>query len=118
MKWILILCAALAGATEVRAQVVGHPAGCPSVSFCGCGASVRVFGHPVRGLWLAANWFRYPSAQAASGMVAVRRHHVMVIERVTGRGRAVVYDANSGHHRTQVHEVSLAGYSIRNPRGG
>jgi hypothetical protein len=42
----------------------------------------------------------------------------MVIERVTGHGRAIVYDANSGHHRTQVHEVSLAGYSIRNPRGG
>ncbi len=97
---------------------LAHPAGCPSTSFCGCGASIEVFGHSVRDLWLAANWFRFPPAQPAPGMVAVRSHHVMVIRSVVGPGTAVVFDANSGHHRTQVHTVSLAGYSIRNPHGG
>jgi hypothetical protein len=105
-------------AVSVAAQELPHPAGCPSVSFCGCGAAIEVFGRPVRDLWLASNWFRFPSTSPAPGMVAVRQHHVMVIRSVTGQGRAVVFDANSGHHRTQVHEVSLAGYSIRNPHGG
>lgn len=97
---------------------LAHPAGCPSTAFCGCGASIEVFGHSVRDLWLAANWFRFPRAEPAPGMVAVRSHHVMVIRSVVGPGTAVVFDANSGHHRTQVHTVSLAGYSIRNPHGG
>ena len=95
-----------------------HPAGCPATEFCACGAAVEVFGRPIRELWLAANWFRFPPAALAPGMAAVRQHHVMVIKQVVGPNRAVVYDANSGHHRTQVHEVSLQGYSIRNPRGG
>lgn len=99
-------------------QELAHPSGCPSSNFCGCGASIEVFGHSVRDLWLAANWFRFPSVQAAPGMVAVRSHHVMVIRSVVGPGVALVYDANSGHHRTQVHTVSLAGYSIRNPHAG
>ena len=94
-----------------------HPSGCPATEFCGCGASVEVFGHSVRDLWLAANWFRFPPTQPAPGMVAVRSHHVMVIRNVVGPDTAVVFDANSSHHRTQIHTVSLAGYSIRNPRG-
>jgi hypothetical protein len=32
-------------------------------------------------------------------------------------GRALVYDATSGHHLTRVHVRSLAGYRIRNPKG-
>ena len=28
-------------------RVIPHPAGCPSRQYCGCGASVEVFGHPV-----------------------------------------------------------------------
>ena len=103
---------------EVGRQELPHPAGCPSVAFCGCGASIEVFGHSVRDLWLAANWFRFPPASPAPGMVAVRQHHVMVIKSVVGAGQAVVFDANSGHHRTQIHVVSLAGYRIVNPRGG
>lgn len=108
----------LGGVSDVAATELAHPAGCPSTAFCGCGASVEVFGHSRRDLWLAAAWFRFPPAQAAPGMVAVRSHHVMVIRSVVGPGMAVVYDANSGHHRTQLHTVSLAGYSIRNPHGG
>ena len=103
---------------SVDARELPHPSGCPATAFCGCGAAVEIFGKPLRELWLAANWFKFPHASPAPGMVAVRQHHVMVIKQVVGANRAVVYDANSGHHRTQVHEVSLAGYSIRNPRGG
>lgn len=96
-------------------QVVSHPSGCPHTAFCGCGASVEVFGHPVRDLYLAANWFRFPHASPASGMVAVRNHHVFVIRSVNSDGTVVAYDANSGGHQTRVHTVSLSGYSVRNP---
>ncbi len=99
----------------VAAQSMPHPAGCPSTAFCGCGASIEVFGHSIRDLWLASNWFRFPVAAPAPGMVAVRQHHVFVIRQVLGNGRVFAYDANSGGHMTRIHEVSLAGYSIRNP---
>jgi hypothetical protein len=102
----------------VRAEtaVVEHPAGCPARAFCGCGAAVRVFGHSVRELWLAANWFKFPRAEPAPGMVAVRRHHVMVLEADLGGGVWKVYDANSGRHLTRVHARSIAGYAVVNPR--
>lgn len=93
-----------------------HPSGCPARAFCGCGVSVKVFGHPVRNLFLASNWFKFPHASAAPGMVAVRNHHVMYIESVDGNGNAVVYDPNSGGHQTRLHTRSLSGYSIRNPQ--
>lgn len=99
-------------------SVVGHPAGCPSRAFCGCGAAVRVFGSPVRSLWLAANWFKFPRSAPAAGMVAVRRHHVFVLEADLGGGVWQVYDANSGGHATRIHARSIAGYVIVNPRGG
>lgn len=98
-------------------QVVAHPAGCPSRAFCGCGASVRVFGHSVRDLWLASNWFRFPRAAPGAGMVAVRRHHVFVLEADLGGGVWQVYDANSGGHATRIHARSIAGYTIVNPHG-
>jgi hypothetical protein len=98
-------------------EIVAHPAGCPLVAFCGCGASVEVFGHSVGALWLAAAWLRFPPAAPAPGMAAVRAHHVMIIREYLGDDRALVYDANSGGHRTRVHVVSLRGYRIRNPRG-
>jgi hypothetical protein len=98
--------------------ILPHPAGCPRIAFCGCGAALEIFGRPIRSLWLAANWFHFPRAEPGPGMVAVRQHHVMVIRQYLGGGRARVYDANSGHHLTRIHDVSLAGYSIRNPHGG
>ncbi len=97
--------------------IVGHPAGCPGRAFCGCGAAVRVFGSPVRSLWLAAAWYRFPRAAPAPGHVAVRRHHVMVLEADLGSGVWRVYDANSGGHATRVHARSISGYTIVNPRG-
>jgi hypothetical protein len=98
--------------------ILSHPPGCPRRAFCGCGASVRVFGRPIRALYLAANWRKFPAATPRAGMVAWRHHHVMVIERMTGPQTALVYDANSGQHLTRLHERSLRGYRIVNPFGG
>ena len=57
--------------------IVEHPPGCPSRAFCGCGVALRVFGRHVRSLWLAANWFKFPPAHPAPGMVAeIGRAHV------------------------------------------
>jgi hypothetical protein len=76
-----------------------------------------VFGKPVRSLWLAANWLRFPRAAPAPGMVAARRGHVFVIRRVLGGGKVLAYDANSGGHKTRLHVRSLAGFAVVNPNG-
>lgn len=100
-----------------EAQLLPHPAGCPSRAFCGCGASIEVFGKSIRELWLAAEWFKFPRAEPAPGMVAVRRHHVFVIREVRARNMVLAYDANSGGRKTRIHLRSLAGYTVVNPRG-
>ena len=107
---------AMAEASGGRGQVVGgRPAGCPR-SFCGCGASIRVFGRIVPGLNLAANWLRFPRTAPAPGMVAARRGHVFVLERHVGGDTWMAYDANSGGHATRIHARSLRGYTVVNPR--
>lgn len=95
---------------------VAHPAGCPGRAFCGCGAAVRIFGKPIRSLWLAAAWFKFPRAAPAPGMAAVRRHHVFVLERPLSGDVWIAYDANSGRHATRIHARSIRGYTIVNPR--
>jgi hypothetical protein len=102
--------------TADTGTIVANPAGCPRRAFCGCGAAVRVFGRPIRKLWLAANWFRFPSTWPAPGMVAVRTHHVFVLESQVEGDVWICYDANSGGHRTRIHQRSIAGYRIVNPR--
>jgi hypothetical protein len=97
------------------AQIVSHPSGCPRTQFCGCGVSVKVFGHPVRELFAAANWRHFPSTTPASGMVAWRWHHVFVIEQVLDANTVLAYDPNSGGHLTRVHPVSLRGFRVVNP---
>lgn len=97
--------------------ILPHPAGCPSRAFCGCGAAVEVFGHSVRNLWLAAAWFKFPRAAPAPGMAAVRRGHVFVLRSHVAGSTWVVFDANSGGHATRVHERSISGLTIVNPRG-
>ena len=126
MKYLLVLAAllcALSTKAEARysraysaSAVVAHPAGCPRRAFCGCGAAVHVFGRPVRSLWLAANWFRFPRAAPAPGMAAVRRHHVFVLEQQIEGDIWLAFDANSGRHMTRVHARSIAGYTIVNPK--
>lgn len=101
----------------VSGEVVGgRPSGCPH-AFCGCGASLHLFGRIIPSLNLAANWFQFPRAAPAPGMAAVRRHHVMVLEADLGGGIWSVFDANSGRHLTRIHARSIAGYQIVNPHG-
>ena len=100
------------------AQVIGgRPAGCPR-QFCGCGASLHLFGKIVPGLNLAANWLRFPRAAPAPGMVAARRGHVFVLKQHLGGNTWLAHDSNSGRGLTRLHARSLAGYSIVNPHGG
>jgi len=99
------------------ATILPHPIGCPQKAFCGCGAAVEVFGRPIRSLWLAVNWLRFPRVAPAPGMVAARRGHVFVIKQVLGGGRVLAYDANSGRGRTHLHVRSLAGFVVVNPHG-
>mgnify|MGYP003336276702 CR=1 FL=1 len=96
-------------------QLQPHPDGCPRRLFCGCGVSVKVFGYPIRNLFLAANWLKFPRAAPGPGMVAARRGHVMYIISYDGSGSATVYDPNSGGHQTRIHTRSLSGYRIVNP---
>lgn len=105
--------------TSDRGQIVAHPVGCPARLFCGCGASIEVFGHSIRELWLAANWLVFPRAAPAPGMAVVfGRHHVAIIRQYHGDGTATLYDANSGNGLTRVHRVRIAGLTIVDPRGG
>jgi hypothetical protein len=104
-------------ADGARGPVVGgRPAGCPR-SFCGCGASIRVFGRIVPGLNLASNWLRFPRTAPAPGMVAARRGHVFVLEQHVEGDTWMAYDANSGGRATRIHARSLRGYAVVNPRG-
>lgn len=102
---------------EDSVAILPHPPGCPARLFCGCGVSVKVFGKPIRELYLAANWLKFPRTSPAAGMVAARRGHVMFIVEYSGAGKALVYDPNSGKHLTRIHTRSLAGYTVVDPRG-
>jgi hypothetical protein len=96
--------------------VGGRPAGCPR-SYCGCGASLYLFGKIIPSLNLAANWLRFPRAAPAPGMVAARRGHVFVLKRHI-RGKVwLVHDSNSGRGKTRIHPRSIAGFVIVDPRG-
>ena len=104
-------------AREMVSQVIGgRPSGCPH-AFCGCSASLKVFGRIIPALNLAANWRRFPPSAPAPGMVAWRAHHVFVILAVNSDGTVVAHDGNSGRHLTRVHTVSLRGYRVVNPHG-
>jgi len=94
----------------------GRPSGCP-VAYCGCSASIKVFGRIIPELNLAANWRRFPSTSPAPGMAAWRWHHVFIIESVNGDGTVVAHDGNSGRGLTRLHTVSLRGYHVVNPNG-
>lgn len=103
------------GLAHMLRSMEPHPAGCPWTAFCGCGVSVRVFGHPVRDLYLAANWYRYPRAARVPGNVIVRPHHVKYIESVEN-GVLMCYDPNSGGHLTRLQPCGEGGTAV-NPRG-
>lgn len=108
------------GAAQVDANgnsviVGGRPAGCPH-QFCGCEASLYVFGEIRKELNLAYNWVRkFPRTQPASGMVAARSGHVMVLMSHVEGNQWMVHDGNSGGGKTRRHVRSIAGYVIVNP---
>lgn len=107
-------------ATQVDANgnsviIGGRPAGCPH-QFCGCEASLYVFGEIRKELNLAANWVRkFPRTQAAPGMVAARSGHVFVLMSHVEGNQWLVHDGNSGGGKTRRHVRSIAGYAIVNP---
>lgn len=103
------------GLAHMMETVEPHPSGCPWTAFCGCGVSTRVFGHPVRNLYLAAAWYKFPRASRAPGNVIVRRHHVQYIDH-EDRGSWICYDPNSGGHLTRMHACQFAGGTVVNPR--
>lgn len=97
--------------------VGGRPAGCPR-RYCGCGASLHIFGRIIPRLNLAANWLRFPRVAPAPGMVAARRGHVFVLKRHIHGRVWLVWDANSGRGKTRVHPRSIAGFTIVDPMAG
>ena len=96
--------------------VGGRPSGCPH-AYCGCDASLYLFGHIRTDLNRAANWMRFPRTSPAPGTVAVRNHHVMVLVNRVDGSNWLVHDGNSGGGLTRNHVVSIRGYAIVNPRG-
>jgi hypothetical protein len=104
-------------AFDANGTVVGNrPAGCPR-AFCGCEASLYLFGHIRADLNRASNWMRFPRTSPAPGTVAVRNHHVMVLVNQVDGSNWLVHDGNSGGGLTRNHVVSIRGYRIVNPRG-
>lgn len=98
-----------------RGRVIGgRPSGCPH-AFCGCGASLYLFGRIIPNLNLAANWLRFPHVSPAPRMAAARHGHVMVLVEDRGGGNWLVHDSNSGGHQTRLHVRSLRGYTVVNP---
>ena len=98
-----------------EAVIGGRPANCPH-RFCGCEASLYVFGDIRPELNLAANWVRkFPRTTPASGMVAARSGHVMVLMSHVEGNDWLVHDGNSGGGQTREHVRSISGYAIVNP---
>lgn len=104
------------GWSMAEGVIGGRPSGCPH-AYCGCWASLKIFGRIIPELNLASNWGRFPSASPAPGMAAYRHHHVFVIESVNSDGSVVASDGNSGRGLARRHTVSLRGYRVVNPNG-
>lgn len=105
------------GLRRVAAQIIGgRPQGCPH-RFCGCALALRIFGRIVPALNLAVNWVhKFQRSPPAPGMVAARHGHAFqLIAHVRGTTWQV-WDANSGRGRTRIHDRSIAGFIIVNPR--
>jgi len=99
------------------ALVSRRPQGCPH-AFCGCEASLYIFGKIRPELNLASNWIRkFPRTSPAPGMAAARSGHVMVLMSHVEGNNWLVHDGNSGGGLTREHVRSISGYVIVNPRG-
>lgn len=98
------------------ATVIGsRPAGCPH-RFCGCEASLYLFGKIIPELNLAANWpRRFRRTYPAPRMAAARRGHVMVLISHVSGSDWLVHDGNSGGGKTRRHVRSIKGYVVVDP---
>ena len=95
----------------------GRPSGCPH-AYCGCSASLFIFGRIIPDLNLAYNWIRkFPRTAPAPRMAAARNHHVMILLSYIGGSNWLVHDGNSGRGLTREHVRSISGYVIVNPNG-
>lgn len=93
--------------TEGRTVIGGRPSGCPH-AYCGCGARLYLGISDTR-LNLAWNWTKY---YHGSTPVAVWRHHVAIIIKMTGPNTALMRDYNGGRGLSYIHERSTAGARI------
>ena len=112
-----VLCLSIIVLSSTGTLASGRPHGCPH-RYCGCALSIKVFGKSVRDLWLASNWFRFPRTAPSPNMVAVRRGHVFQLLSHVKGSTWQVWDPNSGRGQTRIHNRSIAGLTIVNPRGG
>jgi hypothetical protein len=103
--------------TAGEGVIGGRPSGCPT-QYCGCGASLYLFGRIIPALNLAAAWYKFPPAAPTTHMVGVRAHHIVVLEQQVSGNQWLVHDSNSGGHLTRRHVIDISRYSIRNPSGG
>jgi hypothetical protein len=98
----------------------GRPSGCPA-KFCGCGASIEVFGQIIQRLNRAANWFRdFPHVaytNASAGMVAGNSRHVFVLKEHLRNDVWLVKNYNGADHKTSLQERRLSQYTVVDPRG-
>lgn len=99
----------------VKTTMLPHPPGCPATRFCGCGASIEVFGKSIRSLWLSTAWYRFPKAAPAPNRVAVRKGHVFVLKEHIRGDIWLAADYNSGGHKSRLHPRSIARYTIVDP---
>lgn len=97
-----------------RILIGGRPSGCPH-AYCGCGLG-RYLGKTDRRLWLAWNWAQmFQRVHARPGAVAVRHHHVMLLESQIAGMRWIVRDFNGGRHLSWIHERDVSGYVFVDP---
>jgi hypothetical protein len=92
----------------------GRPSGCPH-AYCGCGLR-KFLGFTDTALNLAWEWARrFPRTSAHAGAVAVRRHHVMLLESHLGGTVWLVRDFNGGRHLSWLHARSIVGFIFVDP---
>lgn len=118
MARMFLVAALLCLPTVTHAEILPHPQGCPRRAFCGCGSSVEIFGRPIRELYLAASWFKFPRAEPGHNMAAVRRGHVFILKRQLKGDLWEVVDHNSGGRKSRRHARSIRGYTVVNPGAG
>lgn len=101
--------------SQGRGTILAHPVGCPRRLFCGCGASIEIFGRPIADLFTARAWLRFPRSERAPRTAMVRAHHVAILRSHVSGTLWLVYDANSGGRQTRLHVRDTAGWTIVKP---